>query len=203
MNECCQPQFCGVRGVVQIKEQKTKTAQDYRQLNEKSPSLSLLFSWAISSASVLSKSQIPEHWPLLCVMVHVPMSAVTRDCRYLLISLAFFGNCHAHFQDRPHLLWHQGYWQAELHRRKAHPSSKHSNLTTTKSFAKINSNQKGGKVFCRGPRCSWLSRARAMYTWVCASHAGKPPPLWSFAKLREQEEERQVSGHNLLLPGVY
>lgn len=88
-------------------------------------------------------------------------------------------------------------------RRKAHPSSKHSNLTTTKSFAKINSNQKGGKVFCRGPRCSWLSRARAMYTWVCASHAGKPPPLWSFAKLREQEEERQVSGHNLLLPGVY
>lgn len=50
------------------------------------------------------------------------------------------------FRDRPHPLWYQGYWQAELHRgRKAHPSSKHSNLTTTKSSAKINKSPNGGK----------------------------------------------------------
>lgn len=92
------------------------------------------------------------------------------------------------FRDRPHLLCYQGYWQAELHRgRKAHPSSKHSNLTTTKSSAKINSHQMGGKVLCQGRRCSQLSRAQATYTWVCASHAGKPPPLWGFAKPREQD----------------
>lgn len=123
------------------------------------------------------------------------MCGVVRGPRYLLISLDFFGTVLLTFRDLPHLLWCLGY-----RGRKAHPSSKHSNLTTTKSSAKINSHQMGagGGVLPRAI-CTLLSEG-CTYLGLCFLHRETTLVV---GLCRENRRNSWLGGYNLLLPRVY
>lgn len=163
------------------KNRKQKLPRTTGNITEKSSSESF-FSWVISSFPKFTDIWTRTFDVCDSACSNVWGSEGSQVSAYLF---GFFGNCLAPFQGPSTSTVAVGRLVSRApQRRKAHPSSKHSNLTTTKSSAKINSHQTGGKMFCWGQRCSLLSGAWAGYTWACVSCTGKPPALWGFAKQR-------------------
>lgn len=125
--------------------------------------------------------------------------------RHLLISWDFYGNCLAHFQGPSKLPVAFGL-QSSAERGEAQPSSKYFNLPTSKSSAKINSHQTGGKMFCQGQRCPFYilgSGAQArQYLGLCFLPGGKPHHLWGFAKQLKDRTGGGTLRWHLLLPRV-
>lgn len=116
----------------------------------------------------------------------------------------FFGNCLAPFQGPSTSTVAVGILVSRApQRRKAHPSSKHSNLTTTKSSAKINSHQTGGKNVLLRATLLFAQRSLGwVYLGLCFLH-GKTTRVVGLCKAENGRRNSKRGGRNLLPPRVY